>query len=159
MHTSSPTLSRASGRSGYSGTSVMARSHGLCGCSTHRASRGSHRGCLRSSGLNTRSGSTQCPPCSQRCSNTQRAQAHNHTQNSNTRRTEASGMMAGLPCPGAATKAAGGSARAKISRGSRRSSTPSQTQVPSTRSRGLLNLFSRVTAHLRYIKIHIQHVS
>ena len=30
-------------------------------------------------------------------------------------RTEASGMMAGLPCPGAATKAAGGSARAKIS--------------------------------------------
>ena len=44
-------------------------------------------------------------------------------------RTEASGMMAGLPCPGAATKAAGGSARAKISRGSRRSSRPASSQI------------------------------
>ena len=38
-------------------------------------------------------------------------------------------MMAGLPCPGAATKAAGGSARAKISRGSRRSSRPASSQI------------------------------
>ena len=44
-------------------------------------------------------------------------------------RTEASGMMEGLPCPGAATKAAGGSARAKISRGSRRSSRPASSQI------------------------------
>ena len=44
-------------------------------------------------------------------------------------RTDASGMMAGLPCPGAATKAAGGSARAKISRGSRRSSRPASSQI------------------------------
>ena len=44
-------------------------------------------------------------------------------------RTEASGMMAGFPCPCAATIAAGGSARAKMPRGSRRSSRPASSQI------------------------------
>ena len=44
-------------------------------------------------------------------------------------RTKASGMMAGFPCPCAATKAAGGSARAKMPRGSRRSSRPASSQI------------------------------